>query len=198
MLTEGLAAVRLNRKWGYIDKDDKVLIDFKYFFASEFENGQAHVASRSNNYFYINKTGLRIRPKFRQEKDFLSCYGDLNLGKWGFMKDDGKVIALTYEETRNSSEGFAAARINGKWGYVNSMAEPISEFMFDQVSKFKEGFAAVKLNNRWGYLNTSGQLTIAMQFLDAGDFLGELSRVKFEDGRWAYIDKNAKTIWKSR
>lgn len=40
---EGLAAVSLNGKWGYINTNGEIVIDFQFGYASSFKNGQAEV-----------------------------------------------------------------------------------------------------------------------------------------------------------
>ena len=103
-LIDKFAPVKLIDKWGYIDSQENITIDFKYFFASEFKSGQACVALKANKSFWINHKELRIHPKFKN-KAGLSCYVDLNFGKWGFLNSTGEVIDLIYDKTENSSEG---------------------------------------------------------------------------------------------
>ena len=53
---EGLAAVKKDEKWGYIDKNEKIIIPFQYDDASEFSEGLAAV-EKNGKWIYIDKTG---------------------------------------------------------------------------------------------------------------------------------------------
>lgn len=60
---EGLAAVKLNKKWGYIDKQGKVVIPFVYERVREFSEGLAAVEPVFTKGFgYINKKGELVIP----------------------------------------------------------------------------------------------------------------------------------------
>ena len=56
---DGLALVRLNRKFGFIDYSGKVVIDLMYDDASSFNNGTANVEIGGKKYT-INKNGERV------------------------------------------------------------------------------------------------------------------------------------------
>jgi hypothetical protein len=56
---EGLAPVRINRLWGYIDKDGKFVVAPQYDFASQFENGIAHIGLKGKDGF-IDKNNKRF------------------------------------------------------------------------------------------------------------------------------------------
>jgi len=54
--SEGLAYVKYKGKYGYIDKNEKVIIPFKYDFALNFKNGLAKV-KLNDKWGYIDKNG---------------------------------------------------------------------------------------------------------------------------------------------
>jgi hypothetical protein len=56
---EGLAAVRLTRKWGFIDMTGKEVIPLIYNWVSSFKGGEADV-QLGEDYFCIDKNGNRI------------------------------------------------------------------------------------------------------------------------------------------
>lgn len=60
--SDGLAAVKLNGKWGYIDKDGKTVISPQFDQAVPFQNGLAQVVVRSSppKFGYVDKTGKYI------------------------------------------------------------------------------------------------------------------------------------------
>lgn len=56
---EGLAAVRKNEKFGFINKQNEVIIPFKYDNVYSFIYGEAKVVIGKES-FYIDKKGNRI------------------------------------------------------------------------------------------------------------------------------------------
>ena len=91
--SEGLAAVELNGKWGYIDKTGKEVIPCKYDGAYKFSDGLAVV------YIYI---GLYFR------------------GKYGFIDKTGKeVIPLKYDKADSFCDGLAKVNLKDKWSYID-------------------------------------------------------------------------------
>jgi WG containing repeat len=99
--SEGLAAVKLKDKWGYIDKMGKTVIPFQYDGTLPFSDGLS--AARQ---------------------------WDVNEGKWSYIDRTGKVvIPPSFEEVSMFSEGVAWVRIelkNGtyqsKYGYIRKRA----------------------------------------------------------------------------
>ena len=92
------------------------------------------------------------------------------------------------------SEGLAAVKKDGKWGYINTKGEQIIEckFDFDMGNGFSEGLAGVKKDGKWGFINTKGEQIIECELEWKGGFSEGLARV-LKDGQWGYI--NTKGEW---
>jgi hypothetical protein len=58
--SEGLARVKKNGKWGFIDKTGKVVIPFEYDWVYSFSEGLAEV-EKNGEYFGINKQGVCVK-----------------------------------------------------------------------------------------------------------------------------------------
>lgn len=58
--SEGLASVRLNGKWDFIDRTGKIVIPFKYDSVGEFRNGMT-AATRKGKVFFIDMKGNKIK-----------------------------------------------------------------------------------------------------------------------------------------
>lgn len=61
-------------------------------------------------------------------------------------------FAGQWEEARPFSQGAAAVKRDGMWGYINESGELVIEVKWDEAQPFAEGMAAVRLGDKWGYL----------------------------------------------
>ena len=103
------------------------------------------------------------------------------------------VIPCQFEDARDFSEGLAAVKLNGKWGYINKTGEIIIPCQFDYARDFSEGLASVELNDKCGYIDKSGKVAIPYDFVEAYSFSEGLAFVKSSDKR-GYIDKSGKEV----
>ena len=58
--SEGLASVKINGKWGFIDKTDTMVIPAKYDYAEDFSDGKAFV-KLNGRWFYIDRNGNEVQ-----------------------------------------------------------------------------------------------------------------------------------------
>ena len=104
-----------------------------------------------------------------------------------YLYVDGRRIGDVYEDARPfSSEGFAAVRKNGKWGFVDITGNLAIEFAYDDALSFGQHLAAFKWGDLWGYINRSGQIVIQPLFIEAKSFANGSAPVLTERG-WQFI-----------
>ncbi len=123
-----LPKAKENGKYGYIDIEGNVVIDFKYDGAYHFYENLALVYKINNNNY-----------------------------SYGFINTEGiEVIPLVYEYAENMSEGRALVRIDRKFGYINSKGDLIIDTLFDEADSFKNGEAKVKINESEFQIDKAG------------------------------------------
>lgn len=174
---EGLAKVRKNDKYGFIDKLGQEIIPCKYDKAQEFENGIS-IVTIDNKEGVINQHGETLIPLI-YEKIFDFGKDSTTIarldGKEGIINIYGEVIIpFEYEECGYFHEGLAHVKKNGLYGFINRNNEIIIPCVYDEVDIFSEGLAAVEKNYKWGYIDTIGNVVIPFQ--------EGLSRRAFESG----------------
>jgi len=64
----------------------------------------------------------------------------------------------------------AAAKKNGKWGYLDSIGNEAIPFMYDQVRPFSEKLAAVRIGSYWAYITPENKTLIRPLFINAESF----------------------------
>lgn len=92
--TEGLARVRINEKWGYINKVGQEIIKPQFHFAEEFSNNIAVVRNSDDKHGAIDKTGkLIIDYQFRILTNFENGYARFGDYKtYGLIDKSGKIV----------------------------------------------------------------------------------------------------------
>ena len=127
---EGLAVVKTNGKYGFIDKSGTLVIPARYYDAGAFSEGLAWVKT-GGKYGYIDKSGaLVILAKYDDAWSFREGLAGVKInGKCGFIDKSGTlVIPARYDNVLKS---------NGVYG-------------------FKNGKAKVELNGRGFFIDKNG------------------------------------------
>lgn len=96
------------------------------------------------------------------------------------------IIAPKFEKVRGFSDGLAAVKQKGKWGYVDVKGNIAIAPIYLNVRDFHEGMAAVKTEKGWGFVNKENKLIIADKYFDALDFSEGLAAVKTSINKTSY------------
>lgn len=201
---EGLAAVKKDGQWGYIDKAGNVVINYQFEDADEFSEGLAGV-KLDGKWGFIDKSGnIVIKPQFGSISSFRNGVGGVldydikksggGSGKYDFIDRSGNKLKdfLGYREF--ISEGMKAVKKNNTWGFSDASGKIVIEPQFTDVRIFKEGYAAVLKGGKWGFINTTGNMVITPIYDDILVGFNEgLAGVK-KDGKWGFIDKSGNLV----
>jgi hypothetical protein len=167
-----LFPVKSGDKWGYVDREGKIIINPQFAEASAFRDGKALVKSTGEKaaYGYIDTSGkMIISPTYKLATVF--------------NEDIAWVV----------SENAAPAAINEKGEIKFSLEKAQS------VKLFHDGLAAFSVADStgvesWGFVNTEGTVIIPNQFDAVGDYNEKKCAVQNKDGKFGYIDESGKII----
>lgn len=193
--SNGLAEVKLNNKWGYVDKTGKEITPLKYDGVERFFAGLARVRLNTK-YGFIDNAGKEIIPLKYDEAgvNFIGLSRVKLNGKWGYIDKTGKeLIPLKYEAAGYFSEGLAPVNLNYTWGFVDKTDNVVIPFKYDDAESFCEGLARVRLNYKFGFVDKMGNEVIPLTYDDAWSFTDGKAKV-YVDNEYFYIDKNGNRI----
>lgn len=148
----GLMAVRLNDKYGYINAENETVIDFKYWAAEEFISGYAAVAIKET---LSGGTGDSV-------KDTIYC--------WGAVDENGKeVIPCEYEHIALCENGLALAHtFDGEYRFLATDGKSIAKEGFYRAEPFIGDYAAVGRKTEttilWGAIDSEGKEILPMEY----------------------------------
>ena len=193
--SEGIATVKIEKKWGFINTIGKLVIPCRFDDAKSFSEGIATVKIEEK-WGYINTDGKLVIPcRFDDAFVFFEGLAIVKIkDKWGYINTTGQVIIdCNFDSASSFSEGIAVVKIKDKWGYINTTGQVIIDCDFDFAWTFSEGLAAVKKGGKWGYINTTGQVIIDCNFDFAKSFSEGLAMVKIEE-KWGFINTIGKLV----
>lgn len=203
------------RKYGYMDKTGRVVVEPQFFYAGHFSEGLAWVRvlqGREWLYGFIDKTGkFVIEPQFvYQPKDFVDGMAKVT-GKFksGFIDRAGSYrIAVEIEHSDDFfSEGLLAAVVQGEtprgvyldrdgkvtleipfWQHRTAHQRSLYTIRRQQLAPFSEGLAAVLSFNKIGFIDKTGKVVIAPLFRETNGFAEGLAAVKIigSDGEYVW------------
>ena len=116
-------------------------------------------------------------------------------GKYGYYLKNPlrKAFAGEYESATSFSEGLAAVRNGGKYGFIDKTGRLVISYMYDGAYSFHEGLAAVKKGGKWGYVDKTGRLVISYMYDEAYSFHEGMASVR-NGGKYGFIDKTGRLI----
>ncbi|MBN1573303.1 MAG: WG repeat-containing protein [Deltaproteobacteria bacterium] len=187
--SEGLASVKVDGKWGYIDHNGKIVIKPAYDLAWRFSEELAPVNSGGIWGFIDKKGKYRIEPVFGWALSFTEGLaavniGGLGIGRWGFIdREGGVVIEPRFDIAWPFSEGAAIVEIDGKTLFIDKAGNVLKE-----ERRFTDGVSPVLSRGKWGYIGRDGKIAIEPRFDTAFPFKDGIAVVVM-GGRWGYIER---------
>lgn len=139
-------------RWGFVDREGKLIISAIYDTAEQFSEGLACV-SEYGRFGYIDGNGeYVIHPHYSRARSFSESRAAVVFSrKWGYIDHkDRYVVHPNYDDCGDFSEGLAAVLWRGRWGYIDKEGRFVINPRFDEAHKFMDGSAAVRLGDQWG------------------------------------------------
>jgi len=206
--SEGLAVVKLNGKYGYMDTQGRVVIPARFDQARSFSEGLALVQV-NGTWSFIDRTGNQVitAPPSTVEiapfSDGLARFTN-EASETGFIDKNGQVVIAPQPRYIGSfSEGLATIAVDSKIGFIDKTGAIVIAPQFEATRDFSDGLAAVKVRlsdtqSRWGFIDRSGNMVIEPQFYEVQQFSEGLAPVNVSGGNvsggWGYIDRSGAIV----
>ena len=219
---EGLASVKIDGKWGYIDLTGRMTVAPRYDMACPHWHGWPHTLQNDAGVMYIgprydaegphtpegvalvmsnekwgviDREGREIIPPVYDYAD----YGEGRIliekeGKCGFTDREGReIVPMRYDRASVYLGGLAMVRLDGKWGFIDLDGREIIPLRYESVDYFNNQLAPARLNGTWGYIDGNGGTAIPFVYEKALCFIDGTAGVQ-RNGKWGFIDGNGETV----
>ena len=196
---EGLAAARVDTKWGYITQAAKFAIPPQFDDAHHFSEGLAAVRV-GERWGFIGKDGRYvIPPQFDGVEEFTRGRAPAkDGGKWGYVDRTGRyVVAPRFSRVIDFFGELGQVEMGDTWIFIDKAGNEVFRPEPGDILPYAVVPVPVKLGKRWGYKDTAGTFVIAPRFDEAYSFWMGLALVK-AGGEWGYVDKTGRYVWKEK
>lgn len=172
-------------KWGYVDDNNKVIIDYKYDTALAFVDGRAKV-EKGGKWGFIGPNGKEvIKIQYSEIHPWENNRCKVALG--GKIKNDELIGA--------------------KWGYISYNGDVLLKPEYDKIGPFEDdGVAYVVKGGKYGYINQSFNFIIPCKYTALGKFNdkgfcwvasgGKLVKNKVNGAKYGVVDRKGNIIVK--
>lgn len=132
--SDGLARIKTQAGFGFIDTTGQVAIDPAYNRAGLFNQGRAWV-KREDQYFYINTNGERLETTY-----------------------------LKFDELSPFSDGVARVRIFDEYGFIEPDSTFLITPKFSEAGSFFNGITYVSTIDSFGYVHKDGRMDWVLRY----------------------------------
>jgi hypothetical protein len=204
-------------KWGYMDETGKMIIDFKFDIAGEFNEGYATVALNrmpcviDENENRIIDTGLY--QFIGNYSEGLVSVMDYKFKRY-YLNNESKIVIKLAEEIYDAGTfhnglarvgkkidihqnkfGVDISNLGYAFTYIKKDGTYLTDFIFDDADDFIEPVARVLQGKKFGLINLSGKFLIEPRYSNMSVFNEGLAVVDYI-GSYGYIDTNGVEIIK--
>ena len=158
----GVAVVKIRKKYGIINSEGKEISAIKYDEVNNYKNGLIEVRL-GKKYGVLNSLGKEIIPI---KYDLIDIYKNMfvlgNKYKYKAFDLNGieiSPISYDYIESvgmNSDSIPIYEVKLKGKYGLVNEKFEKVTDIKYDYISRIA-GAIEVEINGKYGFLNLQGE-----------------------------------------
>lgn len=184
-MKEGYAVIKKNGLYGYVNHNNQIIIACSFCYAETF-SGEAAIVKTSGK--------IACHYQSKNYKYYTRRIEEFEEGTWGLVNLQGELIADGYEDIKEFNDGLAAAKKNGKWGYIDKKGKVVIPFRFAKAKSFSDGLAAVAFKIRYGYIDRHNNTIIPFKYIEAGDFQEGTASVETSNNGYGEISKDGLVI----
>lgn len=194
-------AFEINEKWGFITRDDKILVSPKYDEVKLFENGIA-IVRLGERWGAIQESGKVVtRIKYKEIGNTFENYLSVKLGEFWSLLDTRKGIVLKgeFEDLQiYGREKRVVTKTEDSFQIFNLDTKERLKDKIDFLDRFENGIAITgktydSSELRFGLMDTSGKLILPPKYEKLA-FLGDGIYSYKENNFYGIIDSSGKRI----
>ena len=199
VLKDQRIAVKKQGLYGVYDANGQVLIPEEYEQLYVCADGVLLLRDYNGMWGAVSPSGGELLPFAYPEiydgDDGVFCVRQDN-GYWRLIREQNiPVDDNGYELLSNFQGGRIAAKMYGKWGFLDYNGKFFVPPVYEEVRPFMDGLAPVKKNGKWGFVDTQGKEVIPPQFQGIVCGFQEGIAAVQQGKKIAFIDSSGNTLF---
>lgn len=202
----GFCAVKSKDAWGYVDSYGNQKTPITYVSAAPFTKAEmAPVVDQKGECYFIDNTGSRVLASKEKYKSFGISSDDiikveLENGKYSYCDSELNKLFGEYDDATAFNNGIAAVKENGQWKIINNEGNAKSSTEYADVVADEKNIVfrndRLFVGDGTGYImiDSSGKQIGNEKYENAHCFADSTYTAVENDGKWFFIDKNAKRL----
>lgn len=202
----GFCAVKSKDAWGYVDSYGNQKTPITYVSAAPFTKAEmAPVVDQKGECYFIDNTGSRVLASKEKCKSFGISSDDiikveLENGKYSYCDSELNKLFGEYDDATAFNNGIAAVKENGQWKIINNEGNAKSSTEYADVVADEKNIVfrndRLFVGDGTGYImiDSSGKQIGNEKYENAHCFADSTYAAVENDGKWFFIDKNAKRL----
>ncbi len=171
--SNGLARVKTNNKFGFVNERGNLVIDYKYDKAGIYSE-QLMPVCRNEHWYYINSAEQVIfyLPNVTLANSFNNGYAYLFYNSKIALIDHNGTISKKFDNIFGfDSIGLAKVEVEKKFGLINKELEILVTPQYKKIGNFSRiGFAYVVKKKKYGFINLKGAVVLPLEYLYLSDY----------------------------
>lgn len=188
-----------NKKFGFKNAKDGVLIPAKYDGAWGFSEGLAMV-KLNDKYGFIDENDKVVVPiKYENAMHFSWGLAYVKVGdKYGFIdKKDNMAIPAIYDTADSFTEDLAPVQLNGKCGFIDRKGSTVIPFNYGAARGFNQGFAVVCttgfFSDNCGMIDKTGKEVTPFKYDYISMYINDMCEVT-SNNKVGFLDKSGREV----
>ena len=184
----------MSKLYGFINEKGEQIIENKYKYVSDFNEGLAKVEEFENFFLFINKNGaVEFSINCEDATSVINGFVIFKKNeKYGVLNNKGEeIIECKYDKIKEHKDGLFAVKSKEKWGFLNSKNEVIVDFAFEELDNLVNDRFCGKYNKKWGLYDIDGSYYIENAYEEMkyiGSFV-ENYAIRRSNSNWEISDQ---------
>lgn len=198
--SEGLAGIRSNLDYGFVDTLGNIQIEPQFAKVGYFTDGIAWARDHNGFIGFINRSGeWLVQPSFLSVGKNIDGITSVKTSQKlvGYIQNDGTwLIEPQYlvGKAFDPESGLALVKSSSNgWGYINKKGEFSNFDYIGRFYNFNEGMAIIRADEYFGFMDKTGKWVIQPRFITVGKFINGFARAELETN-WGLIDKKGSWV----
>ncbi|GJM33287.1 MAG: hypothetical protein DHS20C18_22880 [Saprospiraceae bacterium] len=188
--------VKLDKKWGLIDSNGKLVLDPVYDAIGDFKQFGYAVMQRKGGVGLLNRSGKEIVPPNFDDIRVLdsTLIAAMDRGEWMVINLNGDIILEKgYSRVQLWANGHLAYLLKDKWGVVDKNGRTVAFPLYDEIYLEEDRYLLTRRGDQMGLLAEDGR-EILYNIAKEIKILNDSIFFYREGNSWGAVDDKGRTL----